>query len=64
MFLRDMSNHNLTFWQKLKLFPAACAEFLQRPKTRFDLRDRGLALVYFVVVVLVLQYCVRWMLEE
>jgi len=36
-------------------FLVVCREFLARPKTKFDIRDRGRALLYFLAAVLLLQ---------
>ena len=44
--------------QKIKSFLQAFSEFLRRPKTIFDIKDRFRLLVLFVIVIAVLE----WML--
>ena len=44
--------------QKIKSFLQAFSEFLRRPKTIFDIKDRFRLLVLFVVVIAILE----WML--
>ena len=41
--------------QKIKDFSQAFSEFLRRPKTIFDIKDRFRLLVLFVVVIVILE---------
>ena len=42
--------------QKIKSFLQAFSEFLRRPKTIFDIKDRFRLLVLFVIVIAVLEW--------
>ena len=44
--------------QKIKSFLQAFSEFLRRPKTIFDIKDRFRLLILFVIVIAILE----WML--
>ena len=44
-----------TVLQKIKLFIQAFPEFLGRPKTIFDIKDRFRLLVLFVVIIAILE---------
>ena len=50
----------LTILQKIQLFIQAFSEFLGRPKTIFDLKDRGRLLLILLLVIAVVEgllYC-------
>ena len=46
--------------KQIRAFLQAFSEFLRRPKTVFDLKDRGILLVMLAAVVLVLECIVYW----
>ena len=46
--------------KQIRAFLQAFSEFLRRPKTVFDLKDRGVLLVLLVAIVLVLEGVVYW----
>ena len=51
-----------TLLQKMKLLTQAFSEFLRRPKTIFDMKDRFRLLVLLLVVIAILEgaiYCIK-----
>lgn len=46
---------------KLTAYLRACLDFLRRPKTVFDLKDRAKALLLLAGIVIILQTLVRWL---
>lgn len=46
---------------KLTAYLRACSEYLRRPKTVFDLKDRSKALLLLTAAVMLLQALVRWL---
>lgn len=42
-------------WQKLKNFREALGEFMMRPKTIFDLKDRARLLIVLFFVIMVIE---------
>lgn len=44
------------FWEKAGWFIDALKEFLARPKTRFDIRDRSIWLLFFIILVIVVEF--------
>lgn len=47
------------FWEKAGWFLNALKEFLSRPKTRFDIKDRSIWLVFFVLLVIIVELVLR-----
>ena len=47
-----------TLLQKMKLFTQAFSEFLRRPKTIFDMKDRFRLLVLLIAVIAVLEFII------
>lgn len=42
-------------WQKMKNFWEALVEFMKRPKTVFDLKDRARLLILLLLVIMVIE---------
>ena len=59
--MRDMMKEK---WQKIKKFLDALAEFMRRPKTVFDIKDRARLLILLLCVIAVIEWLLglrlRW----
>lgn len=41
----------------------AFIRYIQKPKTVYDLKDRSKALVLFLLIVLIVQYCIKYFIS-